>query len=97
VQKKAVANTKPEPALVFGQQATYEPWSNGIPVSYFFTELDKALDISKQKEFFAKFPAGSFSYSLNSSHTPFLSMPHKLADGLVEAVASLGAASDCPV
>ncbi|KAK0109800.1 hypothetical protein ONS95_002473 [Cadophora gregata] len=82
---KAVAGLEPEPARIFSDKTTYEPWNQGVEVGFFFMELDQAIPIATQKAMASQFPADSFTYTMNSSHSPFLSMPQKLAAGVVAA------------
>lgn len=67
-------------------KSTYAPLNEDFEVGYVFTEKDQALDVSAQRGMFSQFPAGSFSASLDSSHSPFLSMPVALADAIQDAV-----------
>ncbi|KAI1171797.1 Alpha/beta hydrolase fold-1 [Nemania sp. FL0916] len=67
-------------------KANYEPWKHEFRVGYIFAEKDEALPISRQRALASQFPAGSFTASLESSHSPFLSMPQTLADTLEDAI-----------
>lgn len=82
---EAVAALKPEPARIFSDDNTYEPWNNGVEVGFFFTEQDQAIPLATQQSMAAQFPSGYVSYTMNSSHSPFLSMPDKVTEGVVLA------------
>lgn len=83
--EEAVAALKPEPARIFSDDNTYEPWNNGVEVGFFFTEQDQAIPLATQQSMAAQFPSGYVSYTMNSSHSPFLSMPEKVTEGVVLA------------
>ncbi|KAG4421967.1 hypothetical protein IFR04_004946 [Cadophora malorum] len=82
---KAIAGLEPEPARIFSDDTTYEPWTQGVKVGFFFTELDQAIPIATQQAMASQFPDGYFSYTMNSSHSPFLSMPENVVSGVVAA------------
>ncbi|KAI7775808.1 hypothetical protein LA080_006222 [Diaporthe eres] len=83
--EEALAALKPEPARIFSDDNTYEPWNNGVEVGFFFTEQDQAIPLATQQSMAAQFPSGYVSYTMNSSHSPFMSMPDKVAEGVVLA------------
>ncbi|KAG6362498.1 hypothetical protein INS49_010730 [Diaporthe citri] len=83
--EEAVAALKPEPARIFSDDNTYEPWNNGVEVGFFFTEQDQAIPLATQQSMTAQFPSGYVSYTMNSSHSPFMSMPEKVTEGVVLA------------
>ncbi|KAG8159074.1 hypothetical protein KVR01_010735 [Diaporthe batatas] len=84
---EAVAGLKHEPARIFSDDNTYEPWNNGVEVGFFFTEQDQALPLATQQSIASQFPSGYVSYTMNSSHSPFMSMPEKVTEGIVLAAA----------
>lgn len=83
--EEAVASLQPEPARIFADDNTYEPWNNGVEVGFFFTEQDQAIPLATQQSMAAQFPTGYVSYTMDSSHSPFLSMPDKVTEGVVLA------------
>lgn len=83
--EEAVAALEPEPARIFSDDNQYEPWNNGVEVGFFFTEQDQAIPIATQQAMAEQFPSGYVSYTMNSSHSPFLSMPDKVVEGVVLA------------
>ncbi|KAI6084701.1 hypothetical protein F4821DRAFT_261600 [Hypoxylon rubiginosum] len=83
---KAVAALEPMPFQMAIDKSTYAPFNEAFEVGYIFTEKDQALDVGAQRGMFSQFPAGSFSASLDSSHSPFLSMPVTLADIIQDAI-----------
>ncbi|KAI1113849.1 Alpha/beta hydrolase fold-1 [Nemania sp. NC0429] len=68
--------------------STYEPWNHDFRVGYIFAEKDQALPCGVQRMLASQSPPGSFTASLQSSHSPFLSMPQVLADTLENAIRS---------
>lgn len=82
---EAVAALEPEPARIFSDDNTYEPWNNGVEVGFFFTEQDQAIPLATQQSMASQFPSGYVSYTMNSSHSPFMSMPEKVTEGVVLA------------
>ena len=83
--QEAVASLEPEPARIFSDDNTYEPWNNGVEVGFFFTEQDQAIPLATQQSMAAQFPNGYVSYTMDSSHSPFLSMPQQVTEGVVLA------------
>ncbi|PLB54024.1 alpha/beta-hydrolase [Aspergillus steynii IBT 23096] len=67
---------------LFSGAATYEPWHQ-IPSAYIITEEDHALPAQYQEIMAGKL-ATQFMYRLKSSHSPFLSIPDRLAEVLQE-------------
>ncbi|KAJ5639525.1 uncharacterized protein N7484_007387 [Penicillium longicatenatum] len=70
---------------VFSGESTYEPWRD-IPCAYIICEQDHALPPSFQELFASKMGGPENTYRLPSSHSPFLSMPERLADLLHQVV-----------
>ncbi|KAI1121409.1 hypothetical protein F5Y10DRAFT_288492 [Nemania abortiva] len=83
---KAIAALKPVPLQVVKDVSAYDPLDGKFEVGYIFTENDQAIPISAQEATFSRFPTGSFTANLSSSHSPFLSMPDALADTIQDAV-----------
>lgn len=83
--EEAVSSLKQEPAKIFSDDNTYAPWNNNVEVGFFFTLQDQAIPIATQQEMASQFPDGYFSYTLNSSHSPFLSMPENVVLAVVGA------------
>lgn len=70
---------------VFSGESTYEPWRD-IPCAYIVCEQDHALPLPFQELFASKMGGPENTYRLPSSHSPFLSMPDRLAELLQEIV-----------
>ncbi|KAL8289958.1 hypothetical protein RB597_001552 [Gaeumannomyces tritici] len=83
---KASASLHSEPWKITTETATYAPWKHGFNVGYIFCELDNAIPLAVQQGMAAQFPAGSFTATMNASHSPFMSKPKELADHLVAAL-----------
>ncbi|OJJ01908.1 hypothetical protein ASPVEDRAFT_83430 [Aspergillus versicolor CBS 583.65] len=84
-QEKCNAKALPTSRLVFDGKNTYEPWHH-VSCAYIVCEQDLALPQSFQELFAAKVSGPRRTYQLPSSHSPFLSMPGRLADVLGEIV-----------
>ncbi|KAL2860652.1 Alpha/beta hydrolase fold-1 [Aspergillus pseudodeflectus] len=69
---------------VFSGASTFEPWHQ-IPSAYILCEEDRALPIQFQEMLSAKLGT-ELLYRVKSSHSPFLSMPDRLAEVLEELV-----------
>ncbi|KAK1982965.1 Alpha/beta hydrolase fold-1 [Colletotrichum cereale] len=82
---KAVAALLPQPFKTITDESGYEPWNNGFEMGYIFAENDQAIPIDVQQSMASAFPASSFTATLKSSHSPFLSMPKALGDVLQQA------------
>ncbi|GKT51442.1 uncharacterized protein ColSpa_11623 [Colletotrichum spaethianum] len=82
---KAVAALLPQPFKTVENKSGFEPWNNGFEMGYIFTQNDQAIPIDLQTSMESIFPASSFTATLNSSHTPFLSMPKILGDVIQQA------------
>ncbi|KAI1424667.1 Alpha/beta hydrolase fold-1 [Xylaria sp. FL1777] len=83
---KAVDALRKMPLRIATDISTYDPREESFEVGYIFAEEDQALPIGAQRAMFAEFPVGSFSASLTSSHSPFLSIPDTLVDVIQRAV-----------
>ncbi|KAJ5835760.1 hypothetical protein N7447_001786 [Penicillium robsamsonii] len=66
---------------VFSGESTYEPWTD-IACAYIVCEQDRALPPPFQELFASKMGGPENTYRLPSSHSPFLSMPDRLAEVL---------------
>ncbi|KAL4897645.1 Alpha/beta hydrolase fold-1 [Aspergillus ambiguus] len=81
-QEKQLAGLAHTSGAVFSGAVSYEPWHR-IPSAYIVCEEDQALPLAIQEMMAARI-GGRWTYRLKSSHSPFLSMPDKLADVMVE-------------
>ncbi|KAK2018531.1 alpha/beta-hydrolase [Colletotrichum eremochloae] len=89
LRAKAISELTWQSARVFSDPSTYEPWNNGIEVMYFHCTEDQAIPLATQNAIAAQFPAGYTTFSANSSHSPFLSHPDLVVEG-VELAAKVG-------
>lgn len=65
------------------QASTFPPSS---PKLFFASHTDKnTVPLATQQAMASQFPTGYLSYTMNSSHSPFLSMPDKVVTGVVLA------------
>ncbi|MEV0185790.1 alpha/beta fold hydrolase [Streptomyces sp. NPDC050625] len=72
---RAVRNLVPQSVRSFSERVTQAGWRT-IPSTYIICEQDKALPSEEQEKLAAR---ASAVHRLQSSHSPFLSMPSKLA------------------
>ncbi|KAH9205857.1 Alpha/beta hydrolase fold-1 [Leptodontidium sp. 2 PMI_412] len=80
-----ISKLVPITATDFAIPSVYEPW-NDMPAFYIFTEHDNAIALAAQQGMAANM--GNIStVSLNSSHSPFLSLPDKTAHAIIKAYA----------
>ncbi|KAE9576845.1 hypothetical protein CGCF415_v010903 [Colletotrichum fructicola] len=86
LKAKAIAELSWESKRVFSDDATYEPWNEGIEVMYFHTQQDQAIPLATQEAMAAQFPAGYTTFYANTSHSPFLSRPDLVIEGVELAV-----------
>ncbi|KAL2005082.1 hypothetical protein VTN00DRAFT_2932 [Thermoascus crustaceus] len=91
-------------ARVFTDPATHEPWNNDhhydhnndnaqplLPCMYLFCDKDQALPIAMQEQMAGAMGAGLVAtYRSEASHSPFLSVPEQVVEGL-EMAARVGA------
>ncbi|MBS1663090.1 MAG: alpha/beta fold hydrolase [Bacteroidetes bacterium] len=86
--KSAVVSTfRAEPAIPFTNKVTLTAANFGhVPKYYIHTLQDHTVSSALQKRMVAAAPKVVKEYSLDSSHTPFLSMPGQLVDLLLEIV-----------
>ncbi|PVI02277.1 alpha/beta-hydrolase [Periconia macrospinosa] len=87
-QKAAIAKIKHQSARIFTDEVTYEPWHE-IPSMYFFCEADKALPLPIQQQMAQMLGADAPSFKSVGSHSPFLSQPQEVVEGL-EYAAKVG-------
>ncbi|RWA06855.1 hypothetical protein EKO27_g8252 [Xylaria grammica] len=83
---KAVMALKPMSSRIKVDKMTYEPWNEGFEVGYIFTEEDNTFVIDTQRAMFSNSPDGSFSASLATGHSPFISAPNVLADAIHDGI-----------
>ncbi|KAK6827172.1 hypothetical protein PG995_010877 [Apiospora arundinis] len=82
---ESVKQILPSSLRAMTDKGTFAPWDAGFQMGFIHTEDDQAIPIAIQKQMAAQFPAGSFSATLKSSHSPFLSMPEKLGEVIEQA------------
>lgn len=83
-QKLVLDNFRVEPAIPFTNNVSISSANFGkVNKYYIFTALDHAISLDNQKKMVAA--AGiTQTFTLNSSHCPFLSMPDKVSDLLLQ-------------
>jgi pimeloyl-ACP methyl ester carboxylesterase len=86
---RAAARLRPQPAGGFQMTFELAPDRFGrVPRHYVECTEDRAIDIAVQREMHRRMPCTV--HTLPASHSPFYSMPERLADVLVKCSASLG-------
>ena len=85
VKKFVVSTFRAEPAIPLTNKVTLTRENFGhVPKYYIHTLQDHAVSPDLQKRMVVAAPNVKKEYSLDSSHTPFLSMPDQLVDLLVK-------------
>lgn len=86
-QDKWAATLLPHSFQVFSSPLTYEAWRD-VPSSYIYCTLDNAIPIADQKRMVEETAKGVDirTVQLESSHSPFLSMPETLARTIGELI-----------
>jgi len=67
--------------------SVYESWSNGIPCSYIFCEIDNCITLPVQQMMASQLGPGALTFSLKAEHVPFIGFPQESADAIVKAAA----------
>lgn len=76
-------------AVVFATPSTFEAWTNAIPCAYIFCSMDNALPLPIQQGMALRFGPDAETYTLQSGHCPFLSIPEELLEVMEKASAGL--------
>ncbi|KAL4748176.1 hypothetical protein BDW72DRAFT_180958 [Aspergillus terricola var. indicus] len=79
-QQKCIALLRPQPMPSFTEPALYEPWHD-IPCMYLFCDKDLGIPLAAQ-EAFAKRLGTPVTFHIDASHSPFLSQPGKVIEGI---------------
>ncbi|KAL4762386.1 alpha/beta hydrolase [Aspergillus foveolatus] len=79
-QQKCIALLKPQPMVSFTEPALYEPWHD-IPSMYLFCDKDLGIPLAVQ-EAFAERLGTPVTFHIDASHSPFLSQPGKVIEGI---------------
>ncbi|KAI8675769.1 AB hydrolase-1 domain-containing protein [Fusarium keratoplasticum] len=87
-QKKALDALKHQSGRVFTDTVTYEPWRD-IDCFYFFCDGDQALALPIQQHMASLLGPDAASFHSQGSHSPFLSQPQEVVEGL-EYAAKVG-------
>lgn len=88
LRAKAVASLKHQSKQTFLDPATYEPWKD-IRCMYLFTEDDRGAPFEFQQLAAAQLGPDTINYHIKTSHSPFLSKPDELIEGLLFGVAAV--------
>ncbi|KAH9204328.1 Alpha/beta hydrolase fold-1 [Leptodontidium sp. 2 PMI_412] len=68
-------------ATVFSGKSTHEPWHH-MPCTYIYCEEDKAIPLIVQQGITGSIGSSITTFSIKASHSPFLSVPDKLVEGI---------------
>ncbi|KAJ5889047.1 hypothetical protein N7495_009088 [Penicillium taxi] len=82
-QQSAISKLLPQPRRCFLEPITYESWHD-IPSFFIFCDQDAALPLPFQ-EAFAAILKNPGTFHIESSHSPFFSVPEKVVEGLEQA------------
>ncbi|KAK1689606.1 Alpha/beta hydrolase fold-1 [Colletotrichum godetiae] len=85
---KAIEQLQHQSAQVFDDVVTYEPWHE-IDSMFFFCNEDKAIPLAVQQGMATLLGPTAITFSSKASHSPFLSQPGDVAEGL-ELAAKVG-------
>ncbi|KAK7536868.1 Alpha/beta hydrolase fold-1 [Phyllosticta citribraziliensis] len=84
-QAAAISKLKHTSAAVFSSPVTYEPWHD-MPTFFLYCDADAALPLPVQDQFVSLLGAGATTFHSKGSHSPFLSVPEEVVEGLELAV-----------
>ncbi|EEY18972.1 predicted protein [Verticillium alfalfae VaMs.102] len=87
---KVAATLLPVAQEIMHGKCEFEPWNQGFNVSYIFTQEDSTLPFEVQQAMASQFPEGSFTISLLTSHSPFLSAPKELGNAIQACIKYTG-------
>ena len=73
-------------AVLFEGTSEYEPWNDGVPCAYIFTEDDGALPYPLQQQLATQLGPNAPTASLKANHSPFLSVPKELLEAVEKLV-----------
>lgn len=82
LQKNAISKLKHQSAAVFADEVTYQPWED-MECMYMYCDDDRALLPVIQKQLAPMLGENSITYTCKGSHSPFLSGPDKVVEGLL--------------
>lgn len=74
-QKKWGKEVSHTSSALFAGVSEYEPWNEGIPCAYIFTEYDGALPYTLQQQMATQLGPDALTVTLKAGHCPFLSTP----------------------
>ena len=86
--KKWIAQLKPLSYKVFSSEVTYAAWRD-VPSTYLLCEQDQAILIEWQKGMVEGAKVNVTTETLDCSHSPFLSMPKKVAEAVRRAAGEM--------
>lgn len=87
-QQKWIAQLAHTSSAVFSGKSTYEPWHH-MPCMYIYCEKDKAIPLPVQQGIARSMGSDITTFNIAASHSPFLSMPENLVEG-IELAAKVG-------
>lgn len=75
-------------AALFAGINEYEPWKDGVPCAYIFTEDDGALPYALQQQMAAQLDPEAPKILIKANHCPYLSVPTELMAAVEKIVAA---------
>ncbi|WP_316843928.1 alpha/beta fold hydrolase [Pedobacter psychrodurus] len=84
MKKLVITNYKPEPAIPFGDKIKLTSTAFGAVAKYYvFTGKDQAISLELQKQM-ANAAGITNTYTVDTGHSPFLSMPERVSEIFIE-------------
>jgi hypothetical protein len=80
-QQNWIAQLSHTSSAVFSGKSTYEPWHH-MPCMFIYCDEDKAIPLPVQQGIASSMGSGITTFSIAASHSPFLSTPEKLVEGI---------------
>lgn len=75
-------------AALFAGVNEYEPWKDGVPCAYIFTEDGGALPYALQQQMAAQLSPEEPKILIKANHSPYLSVPVELSAAIEKIVAA---------
>lgn len=85
LKQTAISKLKHQSAQVFRDEVTYQPWED-LECMYFYCEDDRALLYPIQQQLAPLLGEKAITYTCKASHSPFLSEPDTVVEGLLHGV-----------
>lgn len=74
--------------VLFSGKSEYEPWKEGIPCAYIFTNQDGCLPLPLQEKMASQLGPDGLTVGVDANHCPFLSVPCELLEAVQKITAA---------